>query len=287
MPRILTKTERCILYTFKELCAIEKRELTVDAAIAPHKKAVDTAREWLREGAADYEWWDCTYDMWKQALEQIGFRDANLQFSGFSSQGDGASFDCKYVDLAPLVEFFTTPRQKSNCVTVSKDANGKAIEEFRPWLLEKLGWNEMKCTPAYKRLLVADGDINCRVERNSHHYSHSRTCSFYADLQRGGTYKRFEALLKEFEAEAESLRDDLSDALYKSLEEEYEYLTGDESLGEMADGNDWFFDQFGHKQDIEDFDLPEGKKKKPKKKVTPSRRSLIGRLQGTRRLLRE
>lgn len=39
-----------------------------------------------------FEWWDSELDYWKEELEKVGFPDAEIFFSGFSSQGDGASF---------------------------------------------------------------------------------------------------------------------------------------------------------------------------------------------------
>jgi len=55
----------------------------------------------------DYpEWCEHIITDWKEKLETLGFMDANIQFTGFCSQGDGASFTCdvsvsKYVDAHP------------------------------------------------------------------------------------------------------------------------------------------------------------------------------------------
>ena len=37
-------------------------------------------------------WYESVLDWWKEKLEIIGFEDADIRFSGFWSQGDGASF---------------------------------------------------------------------------------------------------------------------------------------------------------------------------------------------------
>lgn len=39
------------------------------------------------------EWYDFIYDDWKETLENAGFINPEIHFSGFWSQGDGACFD--------------------------------------------------------------------------------------------------------------------------------------------------------------------------------------------------
>ena len=56
-------------------------------------RAKERARDWYRNGALDYEWWDCTFDDAKQCLALAGFDVDKIYFSGFSSQGDGACFN--------------------------------------------------------------------------------------------------------------------------------------------------------------------------------------------------
>ena len=283
MPKVFTQTRRIVLYTFEELLKLESGELTVDEDIAPDSNAVDKAREWLQEGALDYEWWDTSYDMWKEALEQIGFCEPDISFSGFCSQGDGASFTCKSVDIERLLDFLCTPREASEVIDSLPDGKG---EDFRPWLLHKTNAGYSSYGPKMARLLTARDYISCRVERTGHHYVHSNTCTFYAEWERSGHYPRIEALVEEFERVGEALRDDLSDAIYKFLEEESEYLTGDEALSDSADANDWMFDRHGKFRREEEYD--EGKKRSLKKKpARPTNTSVIDRIRGTRRLLRE
>ena len=41
---------------------------------------------------------------WAEVLKEKGFHDAIINYSGFCSQGDGASFTCSYIDLNKLSE---------------------------------------------------------------------------------------------------------------------------------------------------------------------------------------
>jgi metal-dependent HD superfamily phosphatase/phosphodiesterase len=56
-----------------------------------------------------------------------------------------------------------------------------------------------------------------------------------------GRADKVEALLNEFEEDAETLRRDLCRAIYADLEETYEALTSEEAVMELAEANDYTF----------------------------------------------
>ena len=53
--------------------------------------AKETARQWYLEGM-DYEWWEGVYEMVIEDGKEKGFYINEIFFSGFHSQGDGASW---------------------------------------------------------------------------------------------------------------------------------------------------------------------------------------------------
>jgi hypothetical protein len=221
MPREITKT----VYTYQELLDLHK-------AGKATSKAIDRAKDWLRQGVSDYEWYDCLFDRWTEALAQIGFSDAKLQFRGFWSQGDGASFTAD-IELDKLADFLATD------IAPSEKIEGDP-EDFRPWLVHMAG--TVGTNPKYRRLATLRYYCNpCKVERTSSHYCHENTCkvSVYLDRARPGSH--IEKLLDEFEKDAEALRLALSKALYRDLETDYDYLTSDESLAENAESNGYTF----------------------------------------------
>ena len=89
-------TEIEVTYTFAELS----------------EKAKDKAREaYTGEGYLDHEWWGSIYEDFSQVCTLLGINlttrtvklmsgktreEPNVYFSGFSSQGDGASFEGRY-----------------------------------------------------------------------------------------------------------------------------------------------------------------------------------------------
>src|ERR1051326_2894350 len=109
MPKTIEK----VVYSYEEMLQLAK-----DKKISEH--ALEKARSWLIEGQTDVEWWDGIYDMWKEALEQIGFEDAEINFSGFCCQGDGASFTCKNVNVNKLIKFMSAKTKPTERVQVVK-----------------------------------------------------------------------------------------------------------------------------------------------------------------------
>ena len=63
------------------------------------KKVLEEYRDWT----TDHDWWDYIYENWIEKLGGLGFNDVEISFSGFWSQGDGASFTAKSIDVAKYI----------------------------------------------------------------------------------------------------------------------------------------------------------------------------------------
>lgn len=134
------KTIETIVYEFDEL----------------NDKAKEKAREWYREGNLDYPWYDCTQCDFHEFLALIGFHGVESQFSGFWSQGDGASFDFKGLEFDKLF---------------SADCSG-----FEPYSAVVTEWRELNKNLIRKARRVQSVLI-AHSAKNSYgyHYSHART----------------------------------------------------------------------------------------------------------------
>jgi hypothetical protein len=246
MPRTITKT----VYTFHELLGLAK-----EGTVA--QKAVEKARSWLQEAATDFDWYSSVLDFWKAAFAQIGFEDAEISFSGFWSQGDGASFTAS-VELEKLVAFLSDTIEPKDGVELIE---GK--EQFLPYVVHLLG--HKPTNPKYRRLLAMGEYIqDVAVERTSHHYSHERTCRFTASLNADGhyedTYKtsdkwqwvsntpRVRTLFDGLVEDVENLRLRLCKAIYKMLEADYWDRISDEQLLDLAEANDYTFEANGNRE---------------------------------------
>jgi len=63
-------------------------------------RSKERARDWYRHvSAGDNYFSEFIIEDWKARLEKKGFNSPEISYSGFSSQGDGASFTCKSIDF--------------------------------------------------------------------------------------------------------------------------------------------------------------------------------------------
>jgi len=232
MPEVITKS--ITAYTFKELCELKDNDSSFN-------RAYDKARDWLIEGAVgDAYWHESTISTWKECLEQFGFMKPEIYFRGFWSQGDGACFSCRYVDVDTLIDVLSMNQvdMKPEITFDGKDEN------FIGWANKKIdGWFPIQSLQRLKSDCIS---LGCDIRTTNHHYVHSncRRLELWstADLD---NHKRVEALINRFEEVAERLRMDWCDAIYKDLENEYDYRTKDEQLIEDAAANEWKFDEHG------------------------------------------
>ncbi len=173
------------------------------------------AIEKYREGNLDYDWWQGVYENWTEILNNKGFDNVEMFFSGFSSQGDGACFTAT-IDLVNYL---------------------KAKRKYKQ----------------YKPILQNFSASIKLVHQARYYYSTSTNLEFeYSnenDTQDEFRKSMEEILEKKFLDEIEEMilsdREDLGDKLYKDLEEEYEYLDSDEAIKETIENNNYTFDEDG------------------------------------------
>jgi len=161
----------------------------------------------------DHDWWDCTYEMWKEDLHEFGFYETDISFSGFYSQGDGASFTGR-VDVYNWIK--------------KNDING-----------------------TYRRLLPFIGkeiDYSDSLRRDRrHNYVHENTTSldinWYIDTNKD--HPRIYALLDKLEKDIYDHHFQLNKEIYRSLEREHDYLRSDECILECLESNGYEFNEEG------------------------------------------
>lgn len=175
------------------------------------EKAKDKARQYYHDVyMSDGFWYECIIEDAKEVGKILGFDIENIYFSGFWSQGDGASWsgDYRYEKGAPAkVAGYT-----------GKDSELIRIAQ---------GLQDIQRRNFYK--LVAS------VSRTGY-YCHSHTMR--ADVEdRTDPYRDVsgaeEDLLKLFR--------DFADWIYSNLEKEYDYRTSDAAIAEDFDANGVLF----------------------------------------------
>lgn len=217
--------------------------------------AYEHARNFCADANTDHDWWDCTVETWKNALAEIGFLDADIRFSGFWSQGDGASFTAS-VDAEKIISLFVSPPAPLDQISVDADEK----EVFAPWLMRKVGGVHRREDFAALLPLAKDGELEISMHRTSRRYSHSRTVGIdleyrepynpdalesLADAAANGGEIDYDYLTDHLRTAVESLYHDLCKSLYADLRDEYEYLTGEEAAIECAEANEYLFTENG------------------------------------------
>jgi len=166
----------------------------------------ENAMEWLR--SAEFfgsPWADHVIEGWLEVLSREGFTNADIEFSGFCSQGDGASFTSS-VDLGAWIE------------------RSKEREKFAA--LVELG-------------------VTAQIKRSSSNYVNSNTIYADIGTEYSDTTYKENALLLELEEALNVNARDLSNQIYRMLEMEYDHLSSEESLIKSAEINDYLFDKYG------------------------------------------
>lgn len=180
MSRVATKSTE--VFTFAELSS------------QAQAKAVETFSK--REG----EYWSGEYTTaeFKEKLEALGFEDVDTQYSGFYSQGDGASFTSSSFDIRKVM---------------------KAIG----------------IANLYKSFysIVKTQDIQGRVYRMPCNYSHEYTIK--VDFPE---YYGFNKQEKDVAVALTEYVRGLSKDFYNSLEAEYEYACSDENARQYLEDDD-------------------------------------------------
>ena len=173
-----------------------------------------------------YEWRDSVYEQFAEKMEELGiiihtrtynsargrsYTENAIYFSGFCSQGDGACFNGEIGDFE------------------------KAFARHSTLLLEHIG------KISYRTVSWT----------STGSYSHSSSLAFsdqfeivptdYIGLRLIAQEQLEAELTDKWEQFAENVKQEikgLCDELYENLEEEYDYLTSDESVLESLDAND-------------------------------------------------
>ena len=162
-----------------------------------------------------FEWYDLAYEEWKESLrEKMGIDKAEIRFSGFYSQGDGASFTGQ-IDEEWIKKFVRERKDRFPTLAADFDSDDPKVE-------------------------IAEA----QVTRGSGHYVHERTCRVSLDLRVPVGFPADET--DRLESDLEEIRLDLSREIYRDLEREHDYLTGDEAIIETIEANEYEFDEAGN-----------------------------------------
>lgn len=204
-------------------------------------KAKEKARDWFREGSMHDDWYDATFEDAVQCAAEMGIaigtktqryhvmgRDGKpgrngtqevteIYFSGFSSQGDGASFAGVYTYKADAVE---------------------AIKAHAPL--------DTKLHEIAERLVAAQalGPVCESVtvtQRGNYSHSGSMDFEFNDEDESVALSEIAPDTIRESEKEIISALRSFADWIYRQLEKEYEWQNADEQVDDNIRANEYTF----------------------------------------------
>lgn len=186
------------------------------------EKAKEKARAWWKQSSeGDQYWFESIFDDFESICKILGIRldgykngQKSIFFSGFSSQGDGASWAGRY-DYAK--------------------ESGKKIREYAP-KDETLHAIADRLTSIQRPYFYG---LRAKVSQSGH-YSHEMTMGIdWAETENGREVKREDKdeLLDAFR--------DLARWLYQTLEREYDWQNADAQVDELIRANEYEFNEDG------------------------------------------
>ncbi|MEM3335451.1 MAG: hypothetical protein QXY47_05415 [Thermoplasmata archaeon] len=199
-----TKTIKLKTYTFDELKDEVKEKVL----------------EKYRDINVNYDGWhDFIIDDWKRKIENLGYENVKIYYSGFYSQGDGACFVAT-VNIEKWIK------------------KHKAGRRFRKLL------NEVRAG-YYAYIGIKHNLSSWLKSRYRYNFSTSTDVVFYGDSELSEkAYKQLEEMVELIKEE----REELGNEIYRDLEKEYNYLTSDEAIIETLIKNDYEFLEDGSRQ---------------------------------------
>jgi hypothetical protein len=184
------------------------------------------------ENALDYDWYEPVYDQFIEGGEGKGFRVAKIYFSGFYSQGDGASWE----GVVYLDEFMRThcdmsdPRWHIVHALVDAEVLPPNVDVYR----------SVGSSRYYHEQTMQVGDI----EAWWHDEDYCVPKGVYAGANANELYISAggDPTLEELHDMIESEVKDYARDIYKALEKEHDYLLSEESFIEHCGCNDITFE---------------------------------------------
>lgn len=201
---------------------------TIKIKVYTYPELNEEAKEKVRIWLDDWQFEDWDREWWTEELEKLDYEDIDISYSGFWSQGDGASIQCS-VNLESFI---------------LRNKLGKEYQSLLYWL---------------RRAKDDCGYINGVKIKREHwgHYVHEMLLSenindllddltySLGDKPEEYTNQVLSSVILICKDVLEEVREK-SRELYRWLESDYEYHQTDEYLSEMCEANEYRFDEYGN-----------------------------------------
>lgn len=191
--------------------------------------------KWRQDCIFD-EWWDGVYSWKKEEGKELGFDIDNIYFSGFWSQGDGASWTGS-VDVMKRMEL---------------EPDAFSLHEhnvMRQAVLSDLfAYNSPQFNITTRGSYSHSGTMQPgEIELSSIAYSDGEEVKegIFMGMRYEDFYEMLYPVIESVTATCFKQAQAYADGIYKALEKEEEYLTSEEQFKERAEMNEYEFDEEG------------------------------------------
>ena len=185
------------------------------------------------------DWHDPVIEGFQEDLREMGVEEVKVEYSGFYSQGDGASFTGGVQDIKKfLVKTLGMTQYSDKELDELPDSIKEKVEGFIDSLT--IAFNR-KYGSRYSHANTCQTDFWCEILNNVFYDEEYPNGKIYlTDRVITGNPLVFMDLQEEvdkIEKAAEEWRSEQCQELYSSLEKEYDYLQSDEAVAETLESN--------------------------------------------------
>ena len=213
----LSESEEEKSYTFDELSPEAKQN------------AIDRNRDYSVEGN---DWWEPIIEGFTEDLEDIGMTDIKCEFSGFYSQGDGASFTGKVIDNNKFL--------KSVGINLPSVGLGNKAPRKFDTVLDSIADNIYISIERYNSRHYHYNTISANVEVDGdNEIELDLGLGMVIEIDISEICEKIEPIITDWAREK-------SKELYRDLENDYEELTSDESIASDLELSGYSFDKDGN-----------------------------------------
>lgn len=203
------RTEKINIYKFEELSDTAK----------------ERAREEFKKYYPDYDWYEDIYSDFIKKVKKYGFdlEPKDIMWSGFSCQGDGASFTCERLHKKVFLKYANI-NVKHGLEKVFLDGTTMEIERNGSRYCHK---NSVTVAVCYYDIGCDSSSAQYEAQKRNRIDSYLNEVSFLVEKK----------LIE--------LKDNLCEELYRKLEKRYYSLLSDENIDEEITCNEYEFYEDG------------------------------------------
>lgn len=205
-------------------------------------KAQENALDNNRDINVDYDGWeDSVTEEFKEDMREIGIDDITVSFTGFYSQGDGASFTSEDIETRKLFNAVGIKSNDALNMEVDDERSRGENKEFYDLL------DTMEDVGHLERNRIKPEEIRVTIERTDSRHFHYNTVRANVEIwDEPDGWEEPYGFTDDLEDKVTEYVRGLCKDLYRNLEKEYDHLTSDESVKETLISNDYEFDEEGN-----------------------------------------